>query len=106
MRRLGITVIGQGVAAYDEPLFRKLRAHGAYFTAVKRKMVCSVLLEAVAARAKEHPARLRTLVHRRWGGSCRCSDGITCVSYKGLEPARAALLAQDSNPTRSAWHGS
>src|SRR5439155_8004619 len=24
--RLGITVIGQGVAAYDEPLFRKLRA--------------------------------------------------------------------------------
>ena len=29
--RLGITVIGQGVATYDEPLFRKLRPHGVYF---------------------------------------------------------------------------
>src|ERR1700732_938553 len=28
--RLGMTVVGQGVASYDEPLFRKLRAHGAY----------------------------------------------------------------------------
>ena len=33
--RLGITVIGQGVASYEEPLFRKLRAHGAYFSGVK-----------------------------------------------------------------------
>ena len=32
--RLGITVIGQGVAAHDAPLFRKLRAHGAYFGGV------------------------------------------------------------------------
>src|SRR5437588_4965219 len=29
--RLGITIIGRGVASYAEPLFRKLRAHGAYF---------------------------------------------------------------------------
>src|SRR5580700_1877792 len=31
--RLGITIIGQGVATYDEPLFRKLRSRGAYFSA-------------------------------------------------------------------------
>src|ERR1700732_2457965 len=29
--RLGIAVIGQGVASYDQPLFRKLRADGAYY---------------------------------------------------------------------------
>ena len=32
--RLGIAVIGQGAAAHDEPLFRKLRAHGGYFSQV------------------------------------------------------------------------
>ena len=35
VRRLGIAVIGQGVAAYDAPLFRNLRPHGAYFAQVK-----------------------------------------------------------------------
>src|ERR1700757_578431 len=29
--RLGISVIGQGVASYSDPLFRKLRAQGAYY---------------------------------------------------------------------------
>ena len=29
--RLGISVIGQGVASFGDPLFRKLRAHGAYY---------------------------------------------------------------------------
>ncbi|MFL6444261.1 MAG: hypothetical protein ACJ713_10635, partial [Candidatus Sulfotelmatobacter sp.] len=33
--RLGISVIGQGVTSYNEPLFRKLRPHGAYFTGIK-----------------------------------------------------------------------
>src|SRR4029077_17583726 len=32
---LGITVIGQGVDAPQEPVFRKLRPHGAYFSGVK-----------------------------------------------------------------------
>ena len=33
--RLGIAVIGQGVSANDQTLFRKLRAHGSYFSHVK-----------------------------------------------------------------------
>jgi len=33
--RLGIAVIGQGADAHEEPLFRKLRPHGAYFTAIQ-----------------------------------------------------------------------
>src|SRR5215469_12382316 len=32
--RLGISVIGKGVSSYNEPLFRRLRAHGAYFSRV------------------------------------------------------------------------
>jgi hypothetical protein len=91
MRRLGISVIGQGVANYNEPLFRKLRAHGATFTKVKSENGFATLLEAVSARAKEHPAPFG-----HWyidgGEAVDCPDGIACVSYKGLETARTALL--------------
>jgi hypothetical protein len=91
--RLGITVIGQGVAAYDEPLFRKLRAQGAYFSGVKPENGLATLLEAVATRAKAHP-----VPYGHWyvdgGQEAQHDAGLTCVSYKGLEPARAALLAK------------
>jgi hypothetical protein len=89
--RLGITVIGQGVASYDERLFRKLRAHGAYFSRVKPEGGLPRLLDAVAARAKSHPAP-----YGHWyvdgGEAADHAQAITCVSYKALEPAREALL--------------
>jgi hypothetical protein len=89
--RLGITIVGQGVASYDEPLFRKLRAHGAYFNRVKPEDGLARLLDAIAARAKAHPAP-----YAHWyidGGDAAPHDSaITSVSYKALEPARAALL--------------
>ncbi len=89
--RLGITVIGQGVATYDEPLFRKLRSHGAYFTRIKPENGLQQLLDAVAARAKSHAAP-----YGHWyidGGEASDHDSaVTCVSYNALEPARAALL--------------
>jgi len=56
MPRLGIAVIGQGVTAYDDPLFRKLRAHGGYFSHVNPEDGLKHLLNAAAARAKAHPA--------------------------------------------------
>jgi hypothetical protein len=91
IRRLGISVIGQGVASYDGPLFRKLRSHGARFTQVKSENGFAMLMEAVAARAKAHPAPFG-----HWyvdgGKAGSCPAGITSVSYKGLEPARVALL--------------
>lgn len=89
--RLGITVIGQGVASYSEPLFRKLRAHGAYFSGVQPENGLRLLLDVVAARAKAHPAP-----YGHWyidGGQAADHDSsITCVSYRDLEPVRAALL--------------
>jgi hypothetical protein len=91
--RLGITIIGQGVAAHDEPLFRKLRAHGAYFRAVKPENGLELLLNAVAIRAKAHPAP-----YAHWyidGGRAAAHDpALTCVSYHALEPVRAALSAK------------
>ncbi len=88
--RLGITVVGQGVAAHEEPLFRKLRSHGAYFSNVKPERGLETLLSAVAARAKAHP-----IPYGHWyldGGEAAAHDtALTCVSYKGLEPARSAL---------------
>jgi hypothetical protein len=89
--RLGITVIGQGVASYEEPLFRKLRAHGAYFSRLKPEDGLRQLLDAVAMRAKVYPAP-----YGHWyidgGDEADHSQALTCVSYNSLEPARAAVL--------------
>jgi hypothetical protein len=91
VRRLGIAVIGQGVAAYDAPLFRNLRPHGTYFKRIKPDNGIELLLNAVAARAVAHPAP-----YGHWyvdGGRAADHDSLlTCVSYKALEPVRAALL--------------
>jgi hypothetical protein len=91
VRRLGIAVIGQGVDAYDAPLFRNLRPHGAYFAQVKPDNGLQLLLNAVAERAKAHP-----VPYGHWyidgGQPAEHNPSLTCVSYGGLEPARAALL--------------
>jgi hypothetical protein len=91
VRRLGIAVIGQGVAAYDAPLFRNLRPHGAYFAHVKPDNGLQLLLSAVAARAQAHP-----VPYGHWyvdgGQQADHSPLLTCVSYQALEPVRAALL--------------
>jgi hypothetical protein len=91
--RLGITVIGQGVASYDAPLFRKLRVHGAYYSRVHPENGLRVLLDAVASRAKAHPAP-----YAHWyidGGQHEEHDGaLTMVSYAELQPARVALLGK------------
>jgi hypothetical protein len=91
--RLGITVVGQGVASYDGPLFRKLRAHGAYYSHVNPENGLRVLLEAVAARAKAHPSP-----YAHWyidgGKQAEHDAALTTVSYAALEPARAALLGK------------
>jgi hypothetical protein len=90
-RRLGIAVIGQGVASYDAPLFRSLRKHGTYFSAVKPDNGLQILLTSVAARAKAHP-----IPYGHWyvdgGQAANHSPLLTCVQYQKLEPVRAALL--------------
>jgi hypothetical protein len=91
VRRLGIAVIGQGVTSYDLPLFRNLRPHGTYFDKVNPENGLTQLLNAVTVRAKAHPSP-----YDHWyidGGTAVDHDpSLTCASYAGLEPARAALL--------------
>lgn len=96
MRRLGIAVIGQGVASYDTPLFRNLRAHGTYFGQVKPDNGLELLLAEVEARAKLHPAP-----YAHWyvdgGQAARQSPSLTNVGYQALEPVRASLLKYMQN---------
>jgi hypothetical protein len=89
--RLGIAVIGHGVAASDFPLFRKLRPHGVFFTQVKPENGLQILVDAVSARAEAHP-----MPYRHWyiDGSTAAVVGphVTSISYDALHPVRAALL--------------
>jgi hypothetical protein len=93
MPRLGITVIGQGVATPEEPLFRKLRPHGVYYSRVEPQNGFKQLLDAVSARANAHPS-----TYGHWyidGGQEAAHDPeLTCVSYHALGPARAALSSK------------
>ncbi len=97
--RLGIAVIGQGVNSHEQPLFRKLRPQGAYFAAIQADNGMQHLLDIVAARAKSAP-----LPYGHWyidgGQEAPHSSAITCVSYKSLEPARAALLSRIQAETK------
>lgn len=89
--QLGIAVIGQGVSEYKEPLFRKLRPHGGYFSRVKSANGLQTLLDAVADRAKAHP-----IPYGHWyidgGQAAEHSPALTSISYDALAPAREELL--------------
>ena len=91
--RLGIAVIGQGVATYEAPLFRNLRPHGVYFNRINPDGGLTLLLTAVAERAAAHPAP-----YGHWyidgGQQADHSPSLTTVSYLALQPTRAALLRQ------------
>jgi hypothetical protein len=94
--RLGISIIGRGLASYEQPLFRKLRPHGAYCSRVNPENGVKLLLDAVAARAKAHPSP-----YAHWyidgGQEAQHDPALTTVSYDGLAPARAALLRKMQN---------
>ena len=91
VRRLGIAIIGQGVTTSSAPLFRNLRPHGTYFNQIKPDDGLNLLLAAAAERAKAHPAP-----YGHWyvdgGQAAEHSSALTCVSYQGLDPLRAAML--------------
>jgi hypothetical protein len=88
--RVGISVIGQGVAASNMPMFRKLRAHGVSYTHINPENGLQQLLDFSAARAKAQPAP-----YAHWyidGGQESAYDSVlTCVSYHALQAARTAL---------------
>jgi len=90
-RRIGIAVVGQGVASYNAPLFRNLRKHGTCFTNVNPAGGMDSVVAAIERRAEAHPVQ-----YSHWyvdGGSAAAhSERITSVSYNELAPLRNALL--------------
>ena len=91
VRRLGIAVVGQGVAKYDAPLFNYLRKQGTYFTNVNPGNGLETLLAAVERRAEKHAS-----AYAHWyvdgGAAAAHSERITSISYEGLAPLRSSLL--------------
>jgi hypothetical protein len=92
--RLGIAVIGLGVAKNDDyRLFRKLLPQGVYFTQVKHAGGVQVLLRALAARAGAHP-----VPYGHWyidgGLSLAAPDSVTRISYGALAAPRAAIQSR------------
>lgn len=90
--RLAIVIIGHGVTENQYRLFRKLRSHGAYFKQVKPDNGCAILLQAVAARAREHP-----IPYAHWYIDGAVQESISCdalsyVSYNKLQPVRNIML--------------
>ncbi|MGA3190679.1 MAG: hypothetical protein ABSF22_26550 [Bryobacteraceae bacterium] len=90
IHRLGIAVIGQGVATNNYGLFRKLRPQGVYFTRVQPTGSLQILLQAASARAQAHP-----VPYGHWyidgGASLAAPDQVTRISYHALSASRAAL---------------
>ncbi|HEV2278469.1 MAG TPA: hypothetical protein VGS02_09850 [Acidobacteriaceae bacterium] len=91
LRRLGIAVIGQGVASWDQPLFRNLRAQGTWFYRIKPENGLRTLLDAAGQRARTHQAP-----YTHWyidGGAAADHDAaLTTISFSALEPLRTGLL--------------
>jgi hypothetical protein len=89
--RLGIAVIGQGVASWSAPLFRNLRPHGTFFGQVRPENGLQILLAAVEQRAAAHP-----VPYGHWyvdgGEPVTHGSHLTCVSYARLKPVRRRLL--------------
>jgi hypothetical protein len=89
--RLTIAVIGQGVLKAEFSLFRKLRAHGVYFSNMNPEGGLAAMEGWLGKRAAEIPDR-----YAHWsisGGNAAAHPGITTVSYEGLAQARAAMSA-------------
>ena len=92
--RLGIAIIGQGVAKNEYRLFRKLRPQGVYFTQVKPG-------DGVQAAAGGRPRARRSvsgavcaLVYRWRRGLQPSPESLTRISYAALSGPRATLQSR------------
>lgn len=103
--RLGIAVIGKDVEKSSFPLFRKLRAHGTYFTQIDPANGLNTLLGAVAVRATHYPE-----LFAHWyidGGSPETvsNRSLVTLSYAELDPVRKLLLSKIDKAIRNGIPG-
>ena len=100
--RLGLVVIGREIDETGYPLFRKLRSHGTYFTAVDRSSDYKILQDAVADRAQRYPAPYAHWCIYGADAAAPQSKQVASVAYSSLSSVRADLIRkmQDSSPSR------
>jgi hypothetical protein len=92
MPRLGIVVMGAGVAQNRYPLFRKLRPEGVYFTNVNPEDGLGILMETSANRAAAHPVAFGHWFLDGGYNYPASGTGLTCVSYDALRSVRTSLV--------------
>lgn len=94
LQRVSIVMLDKSLADQDAALFRKLRPHGVLFPSVDSTDAWKQALAFAESRAGKHP-----IPYGHWyidGGSADFlpDTRLTCVSWKGLEPTRAGILAR------------
>jgi hypothetical protein len=91
--RLSVVVLGQGVTKNSYLLFRKLRAHGTYFSRVDPTNGLRIVMQRASARAEQHP-----IPFGHWyvdGGSPSASpQGLEMLAYRQLDPIRDAVVSK------------
>lgn len=92
MHRLGVAVIGAGVAKNEYRLFRKLRAQGVYYSQVRHENGVQTLLNAVAKRAENGAAYSHWYIDG--GAPASVAAPVATVSYEALAAPRAALQSR------------
>lgn len=90
--RLGIAVIGREITETTYPLFRKLRAHGTYFTNVDIGGDSTVLLNTVADRARSYPAPYAHWCIFGADGANLQGTRIASLAYASLDSVRGDLI--------------
>jgi len=88
--RLGIVVLGEGVAKTEYKLFQKLRRRGVYFSKLDPAQGLAAIADALRARAT---AQSTPFAHWHIEGSAITSPipGYASVTYDGLSAVRAKL---------------
>lgn len=95
--RLAIVVVGQGVTEYRNPLFRKLRPHGTYFTQVKPEDGLRTLMRRASARATRHPIPFAHWYVEGGGPASPAPAGMEVLAYAQLDFVRDAVVAKLRN---------
>ena len=89
LRRLGIVVVGEGVAQTNYRLFRKVRRQGVYFSTGQSGERFADSARGGSSESHVAPSALRPLVHRRRLAGTR----QRCINLRILSGARCRLAA-------------
>jgi hypothetical protein len=103
--RLGIAVIGKGVEKSSSPLFRKLRAHGTYFSHIDPTNGLNTLLGAAVARATTYPESFAHWYIDGGRPETVSNRSLVTLSYAELDPVRKLLLSKIDKAIRNGIPG-